>query len=57
MRMETIYYYMDMDNNLLSDHFTSRNDALKWEKENKSKFDTMLFLHKGERRKKTAKTK
>ena len=51
MRMETIYYYMDMDNNLLSDHFTTRKEALQWEHENKSKFNTMLFLKKGERRK------
>ena len=55
MRMETIYYYMDMDNNVLSGHFLTRPEALKWEKENKQNFDTMLFLKKGERRKKTVK--
>jgi hypothetical protein len=55
MRFETIYYYMDMDNNILSDHFTSRKDALQWENDNKTKFDCMLFLHKGEQRKRNKK--
>jgi len=45
-RTKTIYYYEDMDQNLVSPILSDRNIALKWERENKNTFDFIIFLQK-----------
>lgn len=47
-RMKTVYCFVNVDGEMISDYFKDRKSSLVWEKENKNNFDFPIFLMKRE---------
>lgn len=47
-RMKPIYYFINVNGEIIGNYFKDRKSALAWEKENKNNFEFQIFLMKRE---------